>query len=943
MRIIWLLLLLPFSVVSAEPSYIGFPADIDWKTRKSEHFQIIYRNGQSEFAARVLNSAERAYRILRPTFPDAPESTWIVLADFQDSLNGYSLDLPYPHMVLFASPPEAVGQLANLDHWLDSLVLHEYVHTLHLYPVRDAWSVARSVFGSWVLPIGLMPSHLHEGLATLIETEYSRGGRGRGSIFNMYRRMAVLDKAWGTTFAPPDLYEGSASRWPHGASPYFFGYSLYKELWSQKGALGIRSVTEDLASQWPYLFDNSFENVYGKSLDALWEDIYRKTRAESEREIAQIQKTHLSPLRYLTDSKFNKSDIASSPDGKWIAVRSNDPTNNSRIEILAADSGKLRDTVPIEPDSRQGLCWTSPGHRSTLYLIEMIGGRGYRTSILSSVDLATKERQSLRGEGSRLAHVLAFGCPDDRGEFVIYREHAGDGSLERWWWPDPKKPARRLALWKTPAGSWIPSIAENQGSATRFLLRNGDTSTLYRWSAGGDPVPEVRSEGVAFALHPVTDDKMLVISDVSGRNEIWEWNVEAKRAKKRVSVLGGIHGFAVDQDRWWVASYRHGGFDIARAEPLADGDEMVLKTPTALEPSPSAAVAVGKEKNYNPWSTLLPTGWIPSAYIVPRGLQIGALIPGFDVGQKNYYSIFGGYDTRGAPFVDLSYQYRFGAGLSADLQAYYFPSYIISTRAFLKRWGTSVGVLGNIDFAQALGFGVWSVRLSAVFKRLEPYHTSPANQSSGFGIDVSRGWNFSRRPLAIAPHKGTSLSVQHQQFLKALGSQDNYFSTVASVNQYLGAPWKTGHVWYASVRAGFTEGTSLINNYFQGGGELIFSQGRDFFLNRGFYPGTFLGRRMANASLEYLFPIARLDRGYRYWPLFLKQIHGAIVADIITFGSNQHDPWFMTRYFSSAGVEIKTDWNVSYYLPAVARVGIYHGFGQYGEPIYATLALEASL
>ncbi len=99
----------------AEPSYINFPSDIDWQTRESDHFQIIYRNGSDAFAARTLTSAEKAYKILVPIFVEAPEKTWIVLADFQDSTNGYALNFPYSHIVVFASPPEATGQLAGLD------------------------------------------------------------------------------------------------------------------------------------------------------------------------------------------------------------------------------------------------------------------------------------------------------------------------------------------------------------------------------------------------------------------------------------------------------------------------------------------------------------------------------------------------------------------------------------------------------------------------------------------------------------------------------------------------------------------------------------------------------------------------------------------------------------------------------------------------------------
>ena len=50
---------------------------------------------------------------------------------------------------------------------------------------------SQSIFGPVILPIGLLPTHLHEGLATFYETKFTTRGRGRGSEFPMYRRLAV--------------------------------------------------------------------------------------------------------------------------------------------------------------------------------------------------------------------------------------------------------------------------------------------------------------------------------------------------------------------------------------------------------------------------------------------------------------------------------------------------------------------------------------------------------------------------------------------------------------------------------------------------------------------------------------------------------------------------------------------------------------------------------
>ncbi len=74
----FLLALIFIGVVSAatalgEASYISFPSDIDWVTRNSPNFEIIYRRGHARMAERALLNAEKVKKILDPIFPEAPE------------------------------------------------------------------------------------------------------------------------------------------------------------------------------------------------------------------------------------------------------------------------------------------------------------------------------------------------------------------------------------------------------------------------------------------------------------------------------------------------------------------------------------------------------------------------------------------------------------------------------------------------------------------------------------------------------------------------------------------------------------------------------------------------------------------------------------------------------------------------------------------------------
>lgn len=161
-------------------------------------------------------------------------------------------------------------------------------------------------------------------------------------------------------------------------------------------------------------------------------------------------------------------------------------------------------------------------------------------------------------------------------------------------------------------------------------------------------------------------------------------------------------------------------------------------------------------------------------------------------------------------------------------------------------------------------------------------------------------------------------------------------------------------MFYFSIRGGYTDGNYLFNSFFQGGGELLFYQQRGFFLDRGYVPGQYLGRRMVSLSSEYRFPLFRVERGLGMLPLYLKNVHGALVSDVLTKGfgpSPAGDPYgylsaydrFFQIYHVSAGLELSSDWVLSYYLPTRIRVGGYHAFDPFGENLYVTVGVEAAL
>lgn len=944
-----LLLLCLALPLSASPIYITFPSDVDWMVRESPHFRALYPKGRDDFAGRALKAAEKAYSLLTPLFPEAPETTWIVIADWHDSTNGYSLDLPYPHIVLYPAPPDAGGQLSGLDDWLDSLVLHEYVHTLHIYPARGLWKVGCAIFGSWVLPNALMPTHFHEGMATWLETELTEGGRARAPYFRMIRRVAVAEGKWGSDdYLPLDRMDGTVSVWPQGSTPYFFGATLHQELWRRKGKAGFRQLAESYAGSFPFFHNSRLAEVYRTDFPALWESLYERTAEEDRKEIASIEKLPPTELKFLTETRFAKWDLVLSPDGKRVAYRKSHPEEENGIDVLDVESGGVARRIERSQTKAEGICWGTVSGRERLLWVEPVVEANRHFYSLTAYDWADERFFSVTLSGRRPAHIHRIACDESLKTLLVYDEWVGEGHVREFEleWSEERVDGRELRRWDVPSGSWVTSLLS--GSPHWIAVRRDRFTRFLAWE-GREPAERFTIPRHAYQLRPgANGGELLFLADIDGRNEIWSADVKGRFVTRRVALLGGANTFDAKEGRAVLTSYRHGGFDIAVARLRSEPGLPVAKI--RHEParkSASETVELTPGRSYTPWSTLFPRMWVPTFLIVPNGFQVGAWIPGFDVSQRHYYQILGGYDSRGSPFADLFYAYRFNGTWALQMSLFFSPAYIQSSRVFYDTWGGRVSLAGRIEGGLGLD---WSV--GPIFRRVESSPLGPAKQNVGIEATLSKTWGGERRAYSISPISGTTVALTHAQYFEATGSSDDFFTTTLAASQYLEAPWWKNHVFYLSARAGYTEGTALYNSFLEGGGELLFSQARGFFLNRGFLPGLFLGRRMFNFTAEYLFPIAHVERGPGLLPAFLKVLHAGLVADTITFdrGMNHPDDLFQSTrrnlfhiWYTSVGAELKADWTFFYYLPAQTRVGAYHGFGPFGETIYVTFALIASL
>jgi hypothetical protein len=91
---------------------------------------------------------------------------------------------------------------------------------------------------------------------------------------------------------------------------------------------------------------------------------------------------------------------------------------------------------------------------------------------------------------------------------------------------------------------------------------------------------------------------------------------------------------------------------------------------------------------------------------------------------------------------------------------------------------------------------------------------------------------------------------------------------------------------------------------------------------------------MANYTLEYRFPIMSMYRGSDTTPLFLRRLHGALVADGIQLDGYAYkeslqpsafpfEPVPKWKIFGDVGAELKLDITLGYHFPLTVYGGVY--------------------
>ncbi|MFW6067778.1 MAG: DPP IV N-terminal domain-containing protein [Myxococcota bacterium] len=920
---------------------------LEWRTIRTDHFEIHYHEPLALVARRVAAVAERAHTTLASPLGHRPEGrTQVVLSDGSDAANGSATALPYNAIRLFATSPDDLSTLGDYDDWLTSLVVHEHTHVLHLDNIGGVPGVINAIFGKLYAPNMAQPRWVTEGFATYQESRRTAGGRLRSTLFEMYMRMDALQgRLMGI-----DSLSNLPDRWPRATAWYLYGSQFVQFLVDRHG----EGLLADLAAEYgegplPYGLNRAALRTTGRTFTALYDEFLEQQRRHHRKVAARVRARGLRRGRRLT----RHGETVRAPrflDDDTVVYSVADGRSETQLRTIDAHTGERQDKLvrlnglgysAPHPDGRHLYYGTIDNHRDLYFFY----------------DLFRLDRET--GHSERVTQGL------------------------RARYPDVSPDGRLIAFTVSNAGTSHLAIADTDDveGTRRLLLRNRRFDQVYtprfspdgrriafsHWRRGGRR--DIRVMDLTTGeITDVTTDRALdtgpawspdgrwlyFSSDRTGIANIYAWHVESGALKQVTNVIAGAYHPAIspDGERLVYLGYSTIGWDLW-GMPLdpADFEPAPEYRDDRPEPSPADEALVLPSTSYDPLPTLLPRSYELRVDQGAFGTEVGVATQGSDVvGWHSYSAELSVPVERGDVNVDARYALR---RLPTSFQLRLFR--LVRPRGDLQVGGASAPwverrVGGEVGLSRTFPRRFRSQTLSATYAvshsrnadpfeaPLDPNDPPPRLPDMGRLINLRLGWSYSdvqRQAWDISPSKGRAVSLGVSVAHPNIGSRFRAARLAWAGVQYVENPWVQHHVLAMRYGGGISAGDEGRRSSFTVGGfsrvgleEAILEDVRlGGVALRGYPPFSRSGTQFHLAQLEYRFPIVRPQWGVMTLPFYVNRIHGSVFVD---YGDAFEGPLDFSTFRAGAGGEVLVDFTLGYFLRLTLRTGLAYGFHEGG-------------
>jgi Tol biopolymer transport system component len=899
---------------------------LDYETLTTRHFEVHYPTSYEALARHVVYLLEpAAERVSRALDWEIAGKTHVVIFPRSDRPQVFTIVIPHRQIFLDATlPPTGIG-LDDYADWYHWVTTHEYAHVVDLDLRQGAYGFLSAIFGAWVRPNLAAPPWVKEGLATYLETELTPVGRGSSTTFPMMIRMAakegLLDDPTFVARDTVDYLRGST--WPWTLRAYLFGYYLVREIAeSRPGAL--RDFVHEGAGSAPYRIEPGLAAAGFDSFGALYDRTIARLKREADAELSALGSEPETPLEYLTDRGMIHQGLSISSDGKLLLVTHEHPDLDTAI--LGIDLSQEPPNAPV-PIVDRSTGQQSSISRSNRFIVYDQVGRLARHYLVGDLYVYDRKRHEIVDASSGLRARDPDVHPD--GKHIVFV--ASEEGKNRLLVTDTSWEERVDLLGDVGYRRISNPRYSPDGEAVAFTLKN-ELGGEDLWLLEGSGARPLVADG-AQNWNPswTSDGKMILYSsDRTGVSNIYLYDLEGDRTYRLTHTAGGLFSPVADPEgRFvYVISYRGRGYDVARFPWKAGLWSPVDRDISAVGASPPP-VDDRPAEPYGGVSHLLPQFLGPSMIFRPGAFQIGASVGATDPLYFQQWELVVRYDSAARlPVGKLGY-FNGAEPWAFELEVTHDAVPIAATGGRLRALG------GRAELHVPLSRETSSVHLRpGVFLQLVEH----VGEELFAGGSMYLRYDTEFKQLGYSfPESGLYFDAGVRQFVRTPFGGAQLTAVDATLRTHFPLPWLRHAIHLELSLGAFTAGAEdEPNALFYAGGRESFPFGltSPYTLN-GYEPNAFAAPQIAVATLQYTFPILRLERGLSWLPIFFERTSAAIRLQGAAIGSLEP-----TTMPLSAGLEIHQTIELGYLFGVALQLGLYQGLPRLGGDTQLVLTIS---
>lgn len=904
-----------------------------WTVWVTEHFRLHAHRDIAPMGDEVAEMLEDAHEAIVPWFGWEPVGrVHVTLEDRTDGANGIASTVPWNDIRLYGVPPTHESSLSYYDNYMWNLVVHEYVHIVHISRVGGIPRFFNRWFDTEFSPGHAVPRWFTEGLATWFESELTGTGRLNSAYFDAYWRGAALD---GTFPTMGDL-SGDPIYWPHGTGWYLYGAHFMDTLIERVGFDALQEFLEVYSRQViPYRINRIAERTMGVTLTEVWPEMHAARAGQAHADALIARLSGGGRPEHLTTMGHSTRTLALAPDGTPAWLRDD---GHSGQAIVHGDR-------EVNVETAGGFDFLS----ADLVVIDQPHGvdRFFAFRDLYELDLRTGDTRPITwGQRAREPAVspdrtrVAFSAvTEGRSELRVLDLETGDVTTVL--------PTARWEQANTPA--WI----DDDHLVFSYLIP-GQGRDLYRVALADGQVTRITHDH-AFAIDPHVSDGFVVFSsDRSGIHDLYTVPMDGGDIRRLTHVDTGAFA-PIIADGFAVFSVLGGtGFDVARV-PVGALTDAPLAPPVAnpMVPIPRPKTTVVAEGRVRaPITQLRRPDWTPQlGFSTAGGGGLGLQFATSDAPGVNLFDAVVQWSTEHQqPLASLAFETHrlplaLGVGLSRN---------VITRTSGFERDGEALPFVEdqyNANFATSIpfprlgsthslgfGYGMNWYRIADTPPEPAPDPVDIPPRSPDYvrfnALRISWGWSrVERYTHSFTNERGTRADVSLRIRSPAIGAEVQSAELTASVTHFAPLPW--GHVVAMRAAGGISEARGVGRRTFTVGGLGT----HDVFLAlqestpagtsqiRGYEPGVRTGNQYYRGQLEYRFPLLRIGAGDGTLPAYVERMWGVVFVDTADATDRRVAP---LDALWGTGAELRLATTLGYSQAANFRAGFARGWGRDG-------------